>query len=340
MDAVLVDDALFLEHRPRTVHPERPERLVAARRAVDSVRDTLRFTQLAARDASDEELGRVHTRSYLDTLGRLSGQWGDLDPDTYVSPQSIAAARRAAGGSIELVDALLARRAALGLALVRPPGHHARPSMAMGFCLLNNVAIAAAHARARGVERVLIVDWDVHHGNGTEEMFYEDPTVLYVSLHQAPYYPGSGAVSDVGAGSGTGYTVNIPLPPGASDAVYLEAFKRVVAPIIDAFRPDLALVSAGFDPHVRDPIGGMAVTDGGFAALARELRTALPETCPAGLVLEGGYDTAGLEGGLRASLLALAGASSPEPEPGTVSGPYAAAIERARAAQAPFFRLG
>ncbi|MFO7179915.1 MAG: histone deacetylase [Pseudomonadota bacterium] len=339
MDAVLVDDALFLEHRPRTVHPERPERLLAARRAVDSVRDTLPFTPLAARDASDEELARVHTRTYLDSLGELSGQWGDLDPDTYVSPQSVAAARRAAGGSLELVDALLAGRAPLGVALVRPPGHHARPSAAMGFCLLNNVAVAAAHARARGVERVLILDWDVHHGNGTEEMFYEDPTVLYVSLHQAPYYPGTGAVNDVGAGAGTGYTVNIPLPPGATDAVYVEAFRRVIAPILDAYRPELALVSAGFDPHVRDPVGGMALTDGGFAALALELRAALPAPCPIGLVLEGGYDTAGLEGGLRACLLGLAGASCPEPEPGTVSGPYTAAIERARAAQAPFFRL-
>src|SRR5690606_41378673 len=153
MDAVLVDDALFLEHRPRTVHPERPERLLAARRAVDSVRDTLPFTPLAARDASDEELARVHTRTYLDSLGELSGQWGDLDPDTYVSPQSVAAARRAAGGPLELVDALLAGRAPLGVALVLPPRHHARPPAALGACLLNTFADSAEHARARAVKR-------------------------------------------------------------------------------------------------------------------------------------------------------------------------------------------
>jgi acetoin utilization deacetylase AcuC-like enzyme len=340
MTALFVDDALFLEHHARESHPERPERLQAARRAVSSVSRLVRFSALPPRDASDDELCRVHTPAYLSHLGQWAGKWGHLDADTFVAPQSVAAARRAAGGVVALSEGLVRGDSSLGVALVRPPGHHARPDAAMGFCLLNNAAVAAAHARARGAPRVAIIDWDVHHGNGTEEMFYRDPSVLYVSLHQWPYYPGTGAATDIGAGEGAGYTVNVPLSAGADDAVYLAAFERIIAPILEAYRPSLLLISAGFDAHGRDPLGGMAVTDLGFAAMSRCLRASTPEGCPIGLVLEGGYDLAGLEGALAASLEVLAGAPAPRITTGSMSPAHASEIGRARSALGPYWQLG
>src|SRR6478735_1985025 len=238
---VLVDDPLFGEHLSPAGHPERPERLHAARAAIARSDFDLRRTDLATRAATDEQLVRVHHETYLEQLGQAAGQVGHFDEDTLYSPQSVDAARAGAGGAIVITDALLDHRADFGLALLRPPGHHARPSGAMGFCLLNNVAVAAAHARARGVERVAIVDFDVHHGNGTQEMFYADPSVLFISLHQSPLYPGSGAVEERGKGDGRGYTVNVPLSPGAGDAVYGAAIERIVAPVLEQYRPSLLL---------------------------------------------------------------------------------------------------
>src|SRR5688572_10479224 len=344
---LVVDDALFLEHRARDPHPERPERLLAARRAIECLRSRVTIDALGARDASDDELGRVHTPAYLEGLGRWAGKSGMLDADTFVSPQSVAAARRAAGGAVALAEALWNGPARSGVAVVRPPGHHALPDRAMGFCLLNNVAVAAAHARALGAERVAILDWDVHHGNGTEDMFYADPSVLYVSLHQAPYYPGTGAASDIGSGEGRGYTVNVPLSAGARDAVYLAAFERVIGPVLEAYRPSLMLVSAGFDAHERDPLGGMALTDLGYAALSRRLLGVLPEHCAIGLVLEGGYDLAGLESALGASLAALDSAleqprtrSAPDVEAEHVGALHSAEIQRAISALGSSWQLG
>jgi len=339
---LLVDDALFLEHQAREPHPERPERLLAARRAVARLRDRVAIEALAPRDATDDELCRVHTPDYLETLGRWAGKSGMADPDTFLSPQSVAAARRAAGGAVALAEALCRGTSKRGVAVVRPPGHHALPDRAMGFCLLNNVAVAAAHARTLGVERVAVLDWDVHHGNGTEDMFYADPSVLYVSLHQAPYYPGTGAASDVGTGEGRGYTVNVPLSAGADDAVYLAAFERVIGPILEAYRPGLMLVSAGFDAHQRDPLGGMALTDLGYAALSRRLLGVLPQGCPIGLVLEGGYDLAGLEGALGASLEALETGPANTPDPAgkaPVGSAHAAELERAISAHGATWQL-
>jgi acetoin utilization deacetylase AcuC-like enzyme len=340
---LLVDDDLFLEHRAREPHPESPERLLAARRAVDGLRETVAFEAVPARDASNDELARVHTPAYLEALGQWAGRFGALDADTFVSPSSIAASRRAAGGALAIAEALTRGHSSLGVGLLRPPGHHARPGSAMGFCLLNNAAVAAAHARALGAERVLVLDWDVHHGNGTEEIFYADPGVLYVSLHQAPYYPGSGAAADLGAGDGRGYNVNLPLSAGADDAVYLAAFEGVIGPIIEAYRPSLAIVSAGFDAHVRDPLGGMELTDLGYAALARRLKASLPEGCPIGVLLEGGYDLAGLEGALAASLQVLAGGPLPENVPtsraANVSPTYAREISRSREALSPYWSV-
>jgi acetoin utilization deacetylase AcuC-like enzyme len=338
--ALLVDDPLFDEHRARGEHPERPERLLAARRAVQRARTHTSFVELTPRDALTSELARVHTMDYLESLGQSAGTWGMLDVDTFVSPRSVDAAIRAAGASIVLVDALLAGGADFGAALLRPPGHHARPGTAMGFCLLNNVAIAAAHARTAGIDRVLILDWDVHHGNGTQEMFYADPHVLYVSLHQAPYYPGTGDLSELGRGAGLGYTVNLPLSAGAGDAVYRAAFDRAVCPIVEQFRPGLALVSAGFDAHRRDPLGGMTLSDAGYFAMTRQLTSALPKGTPIGLVLEGGYDLAGLEGSLAASLAALAGIPEAMPATESLDASHERELDRAIAMQRRHWYLG
>jgi len=223
----LVDNAAFDRHQPIGYHPERPERLIAARAALAHTHAD--FVRIDPQEAAPELLERVHDARFVAELESLRGKRGMLDPDTFVSEKSIEAAKRAAGGAAEMVDRIVAKDAAAtaGVALLRPPGHHARPAHAMGFCLVNNVAVAAAEARARGVERVAIVDYDVHHGNGTQEMFWRDPYVLYVSLHQFPFYPGTGAVEDVGEGEGRGYTVNVPLAAGGGDAVYRAAFDRI-----------------------------------------------------------------------------------------------------------------
>ena len=301
----LVDDPLFCEHLAPAGHPERPERLYAARAAIARADFDLRRLDLAAVSATDDELLRVHTEPYLRALGQVAGQSGYLDEDTFYSPASVAAARAAAGASLVVTNALLTGTADFGLALIRPPGHHARPGGAMGFCLLNNVAIAAAHARKLGVDRVAIVDFDVHHGNGTQEAFYADPSVLYISLHQSPLYPGSGAARENGTGEGRGYTVNVPLSAGAGDAVYGAALERIITPVLEAYRPGLLLFSAGFDAHQRDPLAQMELTDDGFRALIRRTLAVLQPGVGVGLMLEGGYDLAGLAGSLAASLEGL-----------------------------------
>jgi acetoin utilization deacetylase AcuC-like enzyme len=302
---VLVDDPLFCEHLPPAGHPERPERLHAARAAIARSDFDLHRKDLATRGATNDELVRVHDQAYLERLGQAAGQVGYFDEDTFYSQQSVAAARAGAGAAIVITDALLDQRADFGLALLRPPGHHARPSGAMGFCLLNNVAVAAAHARARGVERVAVVDFDVHHGNGTQEMFYADPSVLFVSLHQSPLYPGSGAAEENGTGDGRGYTLNVPLSAGAGDAVYGAAIERIVAPVLEAYRPNLLLFSAGFDAHSRDPLAQMELSDGGFRAIVQRTLAALEPGVPVGLMLEGGYDLIGLGSSLSAVLVGL-----------------------------------
>ena len=336
----IADDPLFSEHRAPTDHPERPERLVAAREGVKAANLTGDKTTLEPRDATDDELGRVHSPAYLEALGRSAGKSGYFDPDTYFAESSVAAARRAAGGALAVVDALMGERATHGLALLRPPGHHALPGGAMGFCILNNVAVAAAHARARGASRVLIVDWDVHHGNGTQEMFYDDPSVLYVSLHQWPFYPGTGAAREVGERDGRGFTVNVPLSAGAGDAVYAAAFERLIGPIAEQFDPDLVLLSAGFDAHDLDPLGGMSLTDRGYAAMLTCLTDALPRGAAGrvGVVLEGGYDLTGLRDSLRTTLETLQGTFDAPPAAaglGRHEADLAAAIEPQRS----FWRL-
>ena len=337
-ELAVIDDPLFMEHRAEAAHPERPERLAAARQALERATLPVRPRVLAARDASDEELTRVHGEDYVVELGRTAGSSGYWDEDTYFSAASAAAARRAAGAAALLGDELVSGRARFGAALVRPPGHHARPDTAMGFCLFNNVAVAAATARAQGVSRVMIVDFDVHHGNGTQEMFYDDPSVLYVSLHQYPFYPGTGAASDRGRGEGLGYTVNVPLSAGAHDGVYEAAFERIVEPIAAQYAPGLLLLSAGFDAHARDPLAQMNLTEQAYAMMVSRLVAAVG-TAPVGLVLEGGYDLEGLAASLQRSVEGLYGAPQPV-EHATVGPRHEAELARAAAAAGQHWKLG
>jgi acetoin utilization deacetylase AcuC-like enzyme len=336
---LVVDDPSFDEHRAVGEHPERPERLYAARRAVEQVASRATTLAVPARAATDDELALVHTPAYIEQLGQSAGKRGYLDEDTYLAPASATVSRRAAGGAVDLVNALMDGRAARGVALLRPPGHHARPSGAMGFCLLNNVAIAARHARRRGAGRVLIVDFDVHHGNGTQETFYADPALLFVSLHQFPFYPGTGDVTETGTGDGRGLTVNVPLSAGADDAVYQAAFSRIVAPVASEFAPGLVLLSAGFDAHRDDPLAEMRLSDRAYGAMVSTLVAALPAGTPIGMLLEGGYDLAALEASLATALGALLEPDPPGPAGSSLTPRYEAELERARDAASQFWHL-
>lgn len=307
---LVADDRLFDEHRPRGYHPERPERLGAARRALFRAETAgIPAHRITPRDATLEELGEAHDRGYVEALLALSGREARIDADTYVGARSVAAARRAAGSSAALVEELLAAdpaAAPVGLALLRPPGHHATRESGMGFCLFNNAAVAAYAALRKGVQRVAILDWDVHHGNGTQDIFWEDGRVLYLSLHQFPFYPGTGAAEEVGEGEGKGATVNIPLSAGANDAVYEAAFHDIVEPVLAEAAPELVIVSAGFDAHERDPLASMRVTSRGYGAMARCLAKVVGASGGrVAVFLEGGYDLGALEDSLYATLAGL-----------------------------------
>lgn len=296
-------------------YPEHPARLTAIRHLLE-LEPVPGVSFEAGRVANREELGRVHTSSYLERIFALRGQSAWLDVDTTaVSPGSVDAASVAAGTAIAATEAVVAGRAASSFALVRPPGHHAEPVRARGFCLFNNVAVAAAHARlALGCQRVMIVDWDAHHGNGTQDIFWTDPDVLFFDLHRAaPFYPGSGNLEEIGMGLGDGTNVNVPLPAGAGDAAYLKAFREILVPAADWFRPDLILVSSGFDPHCHDL--ALEVSYDGFAAMTGILKALAHRHCQGRLVfvLEGGYNLISLSRGVRAVLQVLAGAEPPEP---------------------------
>ncbi len=315
-------------------HPERIQRMVAVERALEAV-GWLGADVRPAPEATWEQLEAVHDPAYLGRLEAFCARGGGmLDPDTAVSEGSWDAALRAAGGSAALVDALLGGEAESGAALHRPPGHHATRDRAMGFCLVNSVAVAARHALdAHGLERVLVVDWDVHHGNGTNDLFHREPRVLFASVHESPLYPGTGPAADVGSGPGEGFTVNVPVPGGSGDATWCSVLEHALVPLGLAYEPELVLVSAGFDAHEDDPLAGCAVTDAGFAAMAgsaRRLAEALG--VPLGLVLEGGYDLGALTRSLVASLGVLAADAAPAAPAGLAVDPHArAALERLRA---------
>ena len=292
-------DDLFRDHDPGP-HPERPARYDAVSEAVAGSRAEV----AAAPPAPLEALLRIHDGGYLEAVERICAAGGGaLDPDTAVNEASYAAAVHASGAAMAAVDAVLAGEVAAAFTCGRPPGHHAERATPMGFCIVNHVAVAAAHARARGVERVAVLDWDAHHGNGTQASFWTDPTVLYVSLHEYPFYPGSGAASERGGGDGEGATVNVPLPAGTGKDEFLAAFRGQVLPALHGFDPGLLLISAGFDAHAADPLCHLGLDAEAFATMTRELRGIGPGPV---LVLEGGYDLIALRDSVAAVLGALA----------------------------------
>jgi acetoin utilization deacetylase AcuC-like enzyme len=273
-------------------HPENRERLAGVWNLLQSEGALAGLLDVPCTPADDSQLLRVHGRRHLEMVALAATRGAHLDPDTYVGHDSEQAARLAAGGLCNIVNAVLDGDAANGFALVRPPGHHATPDRGMGFCLYNNVAIAARYAQtAHGLDRVMIVDFDVHHGNGTQDAFYEDGSVLFFSTHQYPYYPGTGHWRDTGRGAGARATVNVPFPAGVSDAGYFKAFDAILAPIARRFQPQFILVSAGYDAHWNDPLAGMALTIPGYAGLAARLLALAEELCAGRIVftLEGGY---------------------------------------------------
>jgi acetoin utilization deacetylase AcuC-like enzyme len=276
-------------HETPAWHPERRERLAAVMGAIHSVVDD-DCVALGRRPASLDEIARVHTPAYVRALKDLCAVGGgELDPDTIVADGSYVTAVRAAGAGLAAIDALREGAGDAAFVAVRPPGHHAGVTRGMGFCLFNNVAISAAALVERG-ERVAIIDWDVHHGNGTQEIFWDEPNVLYASIHQSPLFPGTGHVDDMGGVNATGLTINIPFPAGTGGNAILRAFDEVIAPAIDGFEPDWVLVSAGFDAHRDDPLGGFVLSSGDFALLTRRVAAYAPQPGRLALFLEGGYD--------------------------------------------------
>jgi len=262
---------------------------------------------VAPRTATPEQLARVHDAEYLRRIADTVGRAVALDPDTYISPESHEVALLAAGAAVDAVERVMSGSHRTAFAMVRPPGHHAERARAMGFCLYNSVAIGAAHARAHGARKVAIVDYDVHHGNGTQHIFESDPHVLYVSTHQYPYYPGTGAAGEIGREAGQGFTVNLPIEVGAVDEDYRVAFDEVIVPVLLQFEPDLIMISAGFDAHERDPLAGMRLTTPAFGAMTMSLRKVAEECCRGRVVAvtEGGYDLQALAASLDATIEAL-----------------------------------
>jgi acetoin utilization deacetylase AcuC-like enzyme len=311
-------DPLYLEHN-LPGHPENRARLERVMRTLADEGLLARMTPVTPRPVDLDLLTRVHRQSYSAALKDFAERGGGhIDADTYVAPRSYDAALLAAGGAVELVRAVLAGRARNGIALVRPPGHHATRTRGMGFCLFNNVAVAAMAALMEpGVSRVLIVDWDVHHGNGTQDVFYDSPQVLLFSTHQYPYYPGSGNLREVGEGAGKGYTVNVPLPAGVGDRGFARVYGELLTAAAELFQPDLILVSAGYDAHWDDPLAGLRLSLGGYWRLAQIVVALADRLCGGRLVvtLEGGYNLEVLTRGVADTCRVLLGDAAPGSDP-------------------------
>jgi len=343
MALILISSERFAEHQTPPGHPECPERadvmdVIAnewGRQGGEVVAPPL---------ATHEQLARVHDPAYLERIAGTAGRATVLDPDTYTSSETSEIAGLAAGAAVDAVERVMGEPHLQAIALVRPPGHHAERARAMGFCIYNNIAVAAAHAGTLGAQRVAIVDYDVHHGNGTQHMFESRSDLLYISTHQFPYYPGTGAADEIGRGPGEGFTINVPISVGAADADYQLVFSDVVTPALRQFNPDLLLVSAGFDAHERDPLGGMRLTAGGFAAMTMELRRVAEECCGGrmAMVMEGGYDFLALTESLRAvvSVLSLDRATAPDwPSSALPSSRGRTAVAAAKGALGNYWKL-
>lgn len=307
----LVNDSTSLQHDTGPSHPESPSRLHAITRCLEEAGYGQTLSPIRPFLPERRWLETVHSPAHIDRIACAvpTSGYAYLDADTPISPGSYRAALQAVGGTLAAIDAVMAGTVANAFCAVRPPGHHAEPTRAMGFCLFNNVAIGARYVQQRhGLSKVLILDWDVHHGNGTQTAFYEDPSVLYVSLHQFPWYPGTGGRDEVGGGPGEGYTVNIPLSAGRGDDEYLKAFELQIGPAVLAFVPDFILISAGFDAHRDDPLAGMRVTEEGYRAMTERVKTWARTFCKGRIVscLEGGYNLDALGRSVDAHVSALA----------------------------------
>ena len=336
-------DPLYLKHSGGPDHPERPERLVAIGNMLDTFPFRDRIVFLNPRDATEEELKRIHTVSHIrKILQTAEQQYYMLDADTGTCADSWAASLRAAGGAICAVDAVMKGDHGGSLAFVRPPGHHAESDRAMGFCLFNNAAVAALHAsKIHGLKRILIVDWDVHHGNGTMHSFYPSKQVLYFSIHQYPHYPGTGAFSEVGSGPGKGYTVNVPLQGGQGDGDYIKIFREIFHPIALEYRPELIIISAGFDAHEDDPLASMVLTGKGFGLMTSVLKDVAAECCPGriAVVLEGGYSLKALTDSISEVILCLLDEwEPPKPLPDTDSSYLRQVIENVKQVQSVYWK--
>jgi acetoin utilization deacetylase AcuC-like enzyme len=301
-----------LEHDTGFGHPERADRVRALEAELER-RDWLGWKRREAPRVSDEQLLAVHTPGHVRAVRELSAREGAFDMDTPLSEGSWEAALHAAGGACALVEALLSDGERTGFAALRPPGHHAERARAMGFCLFSNLAVGARHALdSLGAERVFVLDWDVHHGNGTNAIFHESPEVLFVSIHQYPFYPGTGPLADVGSGAGEGFSLNLPVPGGSGEDVFLSLVEHIAVPAARQFGPDLILISAGFDAHRADPVGGCVLDTSSYGELARQVRALADElSVPVGAVLEGGYDLDALAGSVAAAMEALADGGPP-----------------------------
>lgn len=312
----IVRDDRYMQHVANGYHPESPERLRIIYKMLQDEDMQEKFLIFSPRPATPEELAWVHTSRHIQTVAATAGhRLTMLDPDTYACAQSFDIAKLAAGGVLVAVDKVMAGEVKNAFAFIRPPGHHAEANRAMGFCLFNNVAIAANYCiKIHKLQRVLIIDWDLHHGNGTQHSFYERRDVLYFSTHQYPYYPGTGHITEVGSGEGKGFTVNVPLPTGPGDSEFFFIFEEILEPIAREYEPDIVFVSAGFDIYYQDPLGGMQVTPAGFANLCRIILDFAEDTCSGRVifVLEGGYHLQGLRDATKAVLKTMSGDMLPE----------------------------
>jgi len=342
----IVKNVQYVRHGGAFSAPESPERLKAIYEMIEKPDMIWKINQIEPRYALWNELAMVHRPDYIDAIAATAGSpLTMLDQDTVATPETWDAARLAAGGVMAAIDSVVSAENDNAFVLARPPGHHAAEDGAAGFCIFNSIAIGARHAIARcGIPRVLIVDWDVHHGNGTQGSFYDDDQVLYFSTHQSPAYPWTGRFDETGRGAGAGHTINVPLLPGADDAMYIRVFQEILVPVVRAYRPGIILVSAGFDPYEADPLGDMRVTADGFACLARILLDLADEVCGGRIVavLEGGYNIPGLVRCVRSVLLEFLGETKVSPEERALLAKKAdltrdSAIENVRQVLVPFW---